>query len=85
MFRPPMSIPMIETAPWVDRLVRRHPRTLRVLAGLLVMAALFAVLLSAAGPSYARMPAAAGISSRIVAVDGASAVTTPVPTQPRRH
>ena len=34
--------------------VRRYPRALRVLAGLVVMVALFATLLSAAEPAHAR-------------------------------
>lgn len=80
-----MSIPTIETAPWVDRLVRRHPRTLRVLAGLLVMAALFAVLLSAAAPSHAHGAPAAGGSGRIVDAAGTDAPTARAPMQPRRH
>jgi len=77
-----MSILMIETAPWVGRLVRRHPRTLRVLAGLLVMAALFAVLLSA-GPSHARMPSASAVSGPVVKAAGLTAATSLLPTRLR--
>ena len=57
---------------------RRYPRAWRLLGGLLVMAALFALLLSAAEPVHGRCPASEGQAQRSPTTsDGRSVASLP--------